>query len=246
MCKVPSEKAARTRQEILSAAVSLFRSRGVDAVSISNIMGTLGMTPGGFYKYFGSKDALIHEAIQLAFEDALNFWQSSAEKSADSSPIRSLTSAYLAIAEKGLCPVLAFCRDASVETHGASLIQEYRVGVERLLNTSITAALASGRNREEAMGHFAAMLGAGLLIRIAGSERWAREVAEATGYSMDSLASYPSFQACTRGNHEHCLELSLRKARTGLSDCDLARGTLDTHATPVSSGPCKPVGNQGR
>lgn len=192
MSKASSEKAARTRQEILSVAVSLFRSRGVDAVSISNIMGALGMTTGGFYKYFESKEALAHEAFQQAFKDALNFWESSAEQATESSPIHSLTSAYLAIAEKGLCPVLAFSRDAPDEEHAVSLNQEFRVGVERLLNTAIRAALDSGRNREEAMSHFAAMLGAGLLIRIAGSESWAREVAEATEYSMDYLASYPS------------------------------------------------------
>lgn len=56
MSKQQGEKAACTRQEILSAAVSLFRSHEIQEASISTIMGTLGMTPGGFYKYSDSQD----------------------------------------------------------------------------------------------------------------------------------------------------------------------------------------------
>ncbi|WP_428996854.1 TetR/AcrR family transcriptional regulator, partial [Pseudomonas aeruginosa] len=42
----------------MQSATELFRQHGVYEVSLAKIMGEIGMTPGGFYKYFDSKEAL--------------------------------------------------------------------------------------------------------------------------------------------------------------------------------------------
>jgi hypothetical protein len=47
-----------------------FRNYGVDNVSVADVMGAVGMTIGGFYKHFESKDDLIQEAFSLAFRQA--------------------------------------------------------------------------------------------------------------------------------------------------------------------------------
>jgi TetR/AcrR family transcriptional regulator, transcriptional repressor for nem operon len=61
------EAAARTRRTAVQAASRLFRERGIEAVSVGEVMATLGMTAGGFYRHFDSKEALATEACAEAF-----------------------------------------------------------------------------------------------------------------------------------------------------------------------------------
>lgn len=61
------EDAARTRRRAVAAASRLFRERGIDAASVNDVMAELGMTGGGFYRHFESKDALAAEACAEAF-----------------------------------------------------------------------------------------------------------------------------------------------------------------------------------
>lgn len=63
------EEAAESRDRILAAAARLFRERGPEGVSVADIMQAAGMTHGGFYKHFASKDALLAEAIGRMFAE---------------------------------------------------------------------------------------------------------------------------------------------------------------------------------
>jgi TetR/AcrR family transcriptional repressor of nem operon len=53
----------RTHDEILAAAGRLFRSDGFEPTGIGQIMDTIGLTVGGFYNHFESKDALFREVV---------------------------------------------------------------------------------------------------------------------------------------------------------------------------------------
>ena len=61
--KVSREQVAKNRRTILDAASRLFRERGYESVSVAEIMQGAGLTHGGFYGYFASKDALIAGAL---------------------------------------------------------------------------------------------------------------------------------------------------------------------------------------
>src|SRR5690349_5581849 len=61
--RVSREQVAENRQKILDAAGRLFRARGYDAVSVAEVMQAAGLTHGGFYGYFASKDELIAETL---------------------------------------------------------------------------------------------------------------------------------------------------------------------------------------
>lgn len=63
--------AARHRDEVIRAASRLFRERGVGSVSVPDVMGEVGLTRGGFYKHFESKEALVAAATNAAFEEHL-------------------------------------------------------------------------------------------------------------------------------------------------------------------------------
>lgn len=61
---------AETRERVLKEAAKEIRARGPDNVAVSGIMARAGLTHGGFYAHFASKDALVKEAIGTMFADA--------------------------------------------------------------------------------------------------------------------------------------------------------------------------------
>ena len=66
--KVSREQMAENRRRILEAAGRLFRERGFDAVSVAEVMKAAGLTHGGFYGHFDSKDDLIAHALGHAID----------------------------------------------------------------------------------------------------------------------------------------------------------------------------------
>ncbi len=65
------EEAAQTRKRIVSAAAAEFRRNGVVATGLNELMAAAGLTHGGFYKHFESKDQLVREACREAVETAI-------------------------------------------------------------------------------------------------------------------------------------------------------------------------------
>jgi TetR/AcrR family transcriptional repressor of nem operon len=59
-----AQHSAETRERILAAAAAAFRSRGVDGTSVADVMSAAGLTHGGFYAHFDSKEDLLVEALQ--------------------------------------------------------------------------------------------------------------------------------------------------------------------------------------
>ncbi len=59
----------RTHARILGHAAGLLRERGLKGTSVADVMSEAGLTHGGFYKHFDSKDALIESALDAAFTD---------------------------------------------------------------------------------------------------------------------------------------------------------------------------------
>src|SRR6202171_634726 len=62
------EVARATRQKIVKAAARAFRKQGFAGIGIADLMARSGLTHGGFYKHFASKDALAAEACSSALE----------------------------------------------------------------------------------------------------------------------------------------------------------------------------------
>jgi TetR/AcrR family transcriptional regulator, transcriptional repressor for nem operon len=62
------EEAARTRERIVTAAAREFREHGIVATGLNDLMKAAGLTHGGFYKHFESKDQLVAEACAEAVE----------------------------------------------------------------------------------------------------------------------------------------------------------------------------------
>ncbi|MDB6174412.1 MAG: TetR family transcriptional regulator [Chthoniobacteraceae bacterium] len=80
-----------TRRRVIEVASARFRKEGIDAVGVASLMGDAGLTHGGFYSHFPSKDALIKEAIAHAMEGSLARHQ----KTIESGDITTFIRAYL-------------------------------------------------------------------------------------------------------------------------------------------------------
>src|SRR5271167_1062842 len=65
------EEAAETRKRIVRAAAREFRENGIVATGLADLMKAAGLTHGGFYKHFASKDQLVAEATVAAMGSIL-------------------------------------------------------------------------------------------------------------------------------------------------------------------------------
>jgi len=110
------EDAAKTRARIVDEASRLFRARGIDATSVADVMSAAGLTVGGFYRHFESKEDLVAEAIDAASREttdrhlARSAWK-------DDNNLLALFDTYLSDGHRrhpGLgCPVAALCSEAA-------------------------------------------------------------------------------------------------------------------------------------
>ena len=73
------EAAAQTRRRIVEAASREFQKNGIVATGLNDLMKAAGLTHGGFYKHFESKDQLVAEACTAAVDAAIASWRMEAQ-----------------------------------------------------------------------------------------------------------------------------------------------------------------------
>ncbi len=69
-----SEHKERTRKRVLREAANAIRAEGPDRIGVAALMAKAGLTHGGFYAHFASKDDLIAQAITQMFDDRYEHW----------------------------------------------------------------------------------------------------------------------------------------------------------------------------
>jgi len=92
--KVSREQAAEHRQRILEAAARRFRERGFEGIGVADLMKEAGLTHGGFYGHFSSKEDLIAEASDRALTQSLARWGKLADR-ASGDALSALAGEYL-------------------------------------------------------------------------------------------------------------------------------------------------------
>jgi len=61
------EHKAAVREKIVATAAAAFRERGIDGIGVADVMRRAGLTHGGFYSHFDSKEALVRAAVAEGF-----------------------------------------------------------------------------------------------------------------------------------------------------------------------------------
>lgn len=157
--KVSREQMVENRSRILSRAARLFREKGFDAVSVAEVMKAAGLTHGGFYGHFGSKDDLIAQTMAHALSG----------EGTQARGFDAFLSAYLSPVHRDApgegCPTAAFASDARRQTPEARAAMA--AGVEAQI-ARISASLETQGvqdARGAAIGGWSAMVGAMILAR---------------------------------------------------------------------------------
>ncbi|MFB7289279.1 TetR/AcrR family transcriptional regulator [Actinacidiphila glaucinigra] len=120
MSRVSQAEAKANRERTVAAASQLFRENGVANVGIADVMKTIGLTQGGFYKQFASKAALVDEAAAKAFADNLQDLKALDQKAGKHQAAwQSLLESYLSVEHRDDpghgCPAAGFAGDVARE-----------------------------------------------------------------------------------------------------------------------------------
>ncbi|HTI80493.1 MAG TPA: TetR/AcrR family transcriptional regulator [Acetobacteraceae bacterium] len=173
------ERKAETRERILGAALTLFRTHGVDAVGVDAIMHHAGLTHGGFYAYFASKEALVAEAATSALSRSADKWEQIVSDTVAQNALARIVDAYLdpthiATTERGCV----------LTTMGPEVAR--RPGARPAITTSIRRMIEAltrcvpGRNRQRALRALTSMVGAVVLARLVDDSALAAELLAAS------------------------------------------------------------------
>lgn len=177
--KVSREQVAENRRKILEAAGRLFRERGFEAVSVAEVMKAAGLTHGGFYGYFASKDDLIAAALaELVVAPPVAPLDPGHYAAHYLTPVHRDDRA-------GGCPVAALGGEAirqSPQTR-AAMTEGLRRQIERL--TQGTAQEDAQAARRAAIGHWSALVGALVLSRLSDDPALSEEVLAETRAWLD-------------------------------------------------------------
>jgi TetR/AcrR family transcriptional repressor of nem operon len=157
--RVTQEQMRENRHRILSEASRLFREKGFDAVGVAEVMKAAGLTHGGFYGHFASKEDLMAHAIAHA----------TAEISGRGGDLEGAIARYLSPAHRDDaadgCPMAALAADIRHRPPAArsAMTTGIRTQIDRM--TEALPAGVTAKRRREAIGTYAALIGALVLAR---------------------------------------------------------------------------------
>jgi TetR/AcrR family transcriptional repressor of nem operon len=172
--RVSRNRVLENKRMILEAAGRLFRERGFDSVTVTDVMNSAGLTHGGFYGYFESKDDLIAQALAEVLGGA------------EASPADLVAAAkqYLSPEHRDNfadgCPMAALASETARQTHGARA--EMTAGLKRQIEHlgRIAPGADEAHKRRTAIGSCVAMVGALILARMSDDAELSDEILNET------------------------------------------------------------------
>jgi len=185
--RVSRKQADANREHIIETAGLLFREKGFNGIGLNDLMQAAGLTRGGFYGHFASKQELTLLASQRALDENISHWQKYAAKP---QALRALVRAYLSHAHRNspdrACTLATL--GADVARGNPELKATFAEGIERFL--AILMPLMEAEDdaacRQQAIVTLSMMVGGLLLSRATGKSSQAREIQHAVQSSLVS------------------------------------------------------------
>ncbi|MEU9064254.1 TetR/AcrR family transcriptional regulator [Streptomyces sp. NPDC048430] len=163
MGRVSQAQAEENRRRVVETASRLFREQGTH-VSVADLMKAAGLTHGGFYKQFASKEALVDEATAHAFDELGRLRNEGLERNGGrrDAAQRALIDTYLSVEHRDSaadgCPAAGLVTDMARESGAPGARRAYTEGVG-----DFAAWLAT--DDQEGITRLCTMLGALVLAR---------------------------------------------------------------------------------
>lgn len=188
--RVSRAQAEENRERVITVASRLFREHGFDGIGLKDLMKGAGLTQGGFYKQFASKDDLAALASRRALESATRRWSDAAADTSD--PLEAIMAFYLSKDHRGEkaegCPLVALGSDAARQS--AEVRRPFEDGIRghfEVLDELMGHADSSGPS-EKAIAILSMMVGAVTLSRIIEDERLSESVLDAAAGEVKRIA----------------------------------------------------------
>ena len=189
--KVSREQAVQNRERVVETAARLFRERGYSGIGVADLMKSAGLTHGGFYGNFGSKEALMAEAVSHAIDHSVKTWDKITAKHPED-PLDAITKAYLSLAHRDHpgqgCAIAALGPEVARLAPGVR--SAMTDGVSRQIDklAALMPSEADGDKRRAALVVFASMVGALVMSRAVDDEALSEEFLSAVRESVAAPA----------------------------------------------------------
>jgi TetR/AcrR family transcriptional repressor of nem operon len=171
---------ANTHARLVEAAAARFKERGVDGISLSDLMKDLKLTHGGFYRHFDSRDELVTEALELALAESGQVLRERLFHG-DKPDIAAFVDFYLDEAHRdgraAGCAVAALAGDAPRKS--ADVQAQFRRQIEanvEALSEALRQGGSAGDARASALLVLSALYGALIMARAVGDSPLSNEV----------------------------------------------------------------------
>jgi TetR/AcrR family transcriptional repressor of nem operon len=185
--KVSKETMTEHREQIIAAAARRFRERGFDGVRVADIMKEVGLTHGGFYGHFSSKEELVALASSRAMTEALARWQ----KLVDEAPgdrLEALVNTYLSLRHHDRPETGCLLATLGTEISRQPQAVKEAVAVEQQKLLDFISGIAPGKTkalrRKQAIVALAALVGGMTLARDSSDAHLRREILETVAASV--------------------------------------------------------------
>lgn len=177
--RMSKEAMARHHDEIVTAASRMLRERGIEGTSVADLMQAAGLTHGGFYRHFDSKEALVAEAAQSIYDNLVQGLATKAEKTSEAEAVADYVEKYLTryhVSHPGAgCVMAALGVEAARE--GADVKRVFANGMQRTID-KLSAGLSGtpAERRARAIRTLTTLVGAVVIARAVGDGALSEEV----------------------------------------------------------------------
>jgi TetR/AcrR family transcriptional repressor of nem operon len=164
--KVSREQAAENRARVIEVAGRLFREKGFDGVGVADIMKGAGLTHGGFYGQFASKDDLAAQACTQTLDRSVARW---AQLAVGEDPLAAIVTVYLAPSHRNApgngCALSALSGDAVRQPDAVRSVFTRALQSIAGILTKLVPGVSRAARRRRALATMAGLVGAVILSR---------------------------------------------------------------------------------
>jgi TetR/AcrR family transcriptional repressor of nem operon len=188
-----------THARIVKKASVRLREKGAHGIGVADLMKEAGLTHGGFYAHFDSREALVIEAFAYAMDRSTERWRRLAEQIPPDKRFAAIVEAYLTPAHRddpgNGCAVPAL--GAEIARESAKTRRAFAARLEQMIEMMAEqiSDLPAKAARKQAMASLATMMGTLVLARIAGSGEFSDEILGAGRDAVLERAGVPTSRA---------------------------------------------------
>jgi TetR/AcrR family transcriptional repressor of nem operon len=177
------EHKAQTHARIVRKASVKLREKGAHGIGVADLMKDAGLTHGGFYAHFNSREALVIEAFTHAMDRSTAHWRKLSEATPLEKRLSTIVNDYLAPLHRDDpghgCAVPAL--GAEIARESARTRRAFSLRMERMIDMLADQfhGMTPKAARKQAMAAMATMIGALVMSRIAGTGEFSDDILDA-------------------------------------------------------------------